>query len=101
MKYISNIFKGSAAFVMATMLVSCGDSFLDQDPLSFYEPSTTYSNEAGLKSALAMCDQELKTIIMDGNGNVIPMASNYIMSDIACMPRLIWVVVSKITLMQN
>ncbi|MCI1731094.1 MAG: RagB/SusD family nutrient uptake outer membrane protein [Prevotella sp.] len=82
MNYISNIFKGSAAFVMATMLVSCGDSFLSQDPLSFYEPSTTYSNEAGLKSALGMCDLELKTIIMDGNGNVIPMASNYIMSDI-------------------
>ena len=52
---------------MATMLVSCGDSFLGQDPLSFYEPSTTYSNEAGLKSALGMCDMELKTIIMDGN----------------------------------
>ncbi|MBP6527688.1 MAG: RagB/SusD family nutrient uptake outer membrane protein, partial [Prevotella sp.] len=82
MNYISNIFKGCAAFVMATMLVSCGDSFLSQDPLSFYEPSTTYSNEAGLKSALGMCDLELKTIIMDGNGNVIPMASNYIMSDI-------------------
>ena len=82
MNYISNIFKGSAALVMATMLVSCGDSFLGQDPLSFYEPSTTYSNEAGLKSALGMCDMELKTIIMDGNGNVLPMASNYIMSDI-------------------
>ena len=82
MNYISKIFKGSAALVMATMLVSCGDSFLGQDPLSFYEPSTTYSNEAGLKSALGMCDMELKTIIMDGNGNVLPMASNYIMSDI-------------------
>lgn len=65
-----------------TVLMSCGDNFLKQDPLSFYEPEKTYGSESGLESALAKCDMELKTIIMDGNGNVIPMISNYIMSDV-------------------
>ena len=59
---INNIFKsGAAVLVVASMMVSCGDSFLEQDPLSFYEPATTYSTEAGLQAALAQCDKQLKT----------------------------------------
>ena len=57
-----NILKGGVAVIaMASMLVGCGDSFLEQDPLSFYEPATTYSTEAGLQAALAQCDKQLKT----------------------------------------
>ena len=67
---------------MAPVFTGCTDSFLKQDPLSFYEPSATYISEAGLRAAMAMCDKHLKTILMDGNGNVLPMASNYLMSDI-------------------
>lgn len=65
-----------------SMLTGCGDSFLKQDPLSFYEPTATYTTEAGLQSALAQCDRSIKDIFMDGNGNVLPMASNYNMSDL-------------------
>lgn len=80
--YINNLFKGSAVMALLATLTHCSDSFLAQDPLSFYEPSATYTNEAGLQAAMAMCDKHLKTILLDGNGNVVPMATNYIMSDI-------------------
>lgn len=82
MKTIQNIYKGSILLLVLVLMTGCGDSFLNQDPQSFYEPKATYSTEAGLKSALSTCDKQLKNIILDGNGNVIPMASNYIMSDV-------------------
>ena len=78
-----NIFRGGVAVVaMASMLVGCGDSFLEQDPLSFYEPATTYSTEAGLQAALAQCDKQLKTYRIDGNWNNVGIFTNYLMSDV-------------------
>ena len=75
--------KGCMALVSAALLTTgCTDSFLEQDPLSFYNPETTYSTESGLQSALAMCDYGLKEMLLDGNGNVLPMASLYFMTDI-------------------
>ncbi len=80
--YINTLFKHGTATVLTVLLAGCSDSFLEQDPLSFYEPAVTYTNEAGLQAAMAMCDKHLKTMLMDGNGNVLPMASNYLMSDV-------------------
>lgn len=79
---MKNIIKGGLVLSAASMLASCSDSFLEQDPLSFYEPQATYTTEAGLQAALAKCDRSIKEIFMDGNGNVLPMASNYNMSDL-------------------
>ena len=79
---MNKIFKSSAAVVVAATLMGCGDSFLKQDPLSFYEPSTTYVNESGLQAAMSVCDKHLLQYMEDGNWNMIPMTSNYIMSDI-------------------
>ena len=79
---MKNIIKGGLLLTAASMLTACGDSFLKQDPLSFYEPTATYTTESGLQSALAKCDRSIKEIFMDGNGNVLPMASNYNMSDL-------------------
>ena len=79
---LNKIAKGCVAVTSVAMLGGCTDSFLEQDPLSFYEPKTTYVTEAGLQSALAMCDLHYKTMLMDGNGNVLPIASLYFMSDI-------------------
>lgn len=81
-KYIQKLFVGCLVIVSMVLLTNCSDSFLKQDPLSFYEPTTTYTTEAGLQSALAMCDLHYKTMLMDGNGNVLPIASVYFMSDI-------------------
>ena len=78
-----NKFKvGLAQITMASMMISCGDSFLEQDPLSFYEPTTTYSTEAGLQAALAQCDKQLKTYRIDGNWNNVGIFTNYLMSDV-------------------
>lgn len=66
----------------ASTLVSCKDSYLDQDPLSFYEPTATYSTEAGLQSAMAKCDRHLLDILIDGNWNHVSSSSNYMMSDV-------------------
>ena len=78
-----NFTKGCMALVSAALLTTgCSDSFLEQDPLSFYNPENTYTTESGLQSALAMCDYGLKEMLMDGNNNVLPMASLYFMTDI-------------------
>lgn len=75
--------QGCMALLSAALLTTgCSDSFLEQDPLSFYNPENTYTTESGLQSALAMCDYGLKEMLMDGNGNVLPMASLYFMTDI-------------------
>ena len=66
----------------AILTTGCTDDFLKQDPLSFFNPGNTYTTESGLQAALAMCDYGLKEMLMDGNGNVLPMASVYLMSDI-------------------
>lgn len=79
---IKKLSKRCIAVASLTILASCTDSFLKQDPLSFYEPTSTYVTEAGLQSALAMCDLHYKTMLMDGNGNVLPIASLYFMTDI-------------------
>ena len=78
------IYRSSLAIMAAASLTACSDSFLEQDPLSFYEPTTTYSTEAGLQSALTMCDKQLKTYILDGNWNNVGLATNYLMDDV-CM----------------
>ena len=55
----NHIFKGALMLMAAGTLASCSDSFLEERPLSFYEPGTTYTTEAGLQSALAQCDKQL------------------------------------------
>lgn len=84
MKTINTIFvKGCMVLASAALLTTgCTDDFLKQDPLSFYNPQNTYTTESGLKSALAMCDYGLKEMLMDGNSNILPMASLYFMTDI-------------------
>lgn len=72
------------ALALAIGTASCGDSFLKQDPLSFYEPGVTYTTESGLKSALAICDRHLQYLFFsNGNDNNQSMNSSYIMTDLA------------------
>lgn len=83
MKYLNNNFyKGIFYISSISMLMSCTDSFLKQDPLSFYEPEVTYNSEAGLEAAMAVCDRHLRYMFTSGNGNNAPIASDYIFSDI-------------------
>lgn len=61
---------------------SCTDSFLEQDPLSFYEPSSTYNTESGLQAAMAVCDRHLRYHFINGNANNCPIATDYLFSEI-------------------
>ena len=70
------------AAVAAMMLTSCNDDYLAQDTLSFYEPSSTYNSEAGLKAAMAVCDRHLRYMFTTGNANNCPIATDYLFSDI-------------------
>ena len=78
----NNILRGGLMLALAGTMVGCSDGFLEQDPLSFYEPATTYSTEAGLQAALAQCDKQLKTYRIDGNWNNVGIFTNYLMSDV-------------------
>ncbi len=79
---IKNIYRGGLFIALASTMVSCGDDFLKQDPLSFYEPTTTYSTESGLEAAMTECDKQLKTYVLDGNWNNVGLATNYYLSDV-------------------
>ena len=66
---------------------SCSDEFLEPDPLSFYEPSTTLSTESGLQAVLAMADRHLRsywTFYNSSTNNIsVPIATEYMFSEMA------------------
>jgi len=70
-----------------TMLFSrCSDDFLKPTPLSFYEPSSTLSTEAGLRAVMAMCDRHLRHYWTCPNNNTSvnsnPIATEYMFSEL-------------------
>ena len=40
-KNINNIMHGTLVIAMVSTMTACSDNFLEQKPLSFYEPSNT------------------------------------------------------------
>ena len=76
-----------AALGMAGMvaLTACSDSFLEPEPLSLYEPTTTFSTEKGLMSAFASADKQLKAYWTNTEecDLMLPIMSEYLFSDIA------------------
>lgn len=69
----------------AAAMTSCSRDFLDQDPLSFYEPEKTFNTESGLESALAMADRHLRsywTHYENKNLN-LPITTEYMMSELS------------------
>lgn len=76
-------------FILAGMatVCSCTDSFLKPDPLSFYEPESTFNTEAGLKAVQAMCDRHLRTWAFhysSGECNIsIPLGTEYLFSELS------------------
>ncbi len=82
-KIYKSLVAGAMATVAAASLGSCSDSFLQQEPLSFYEPTKTYTTEPGLRAALAICDRHLQYMAcLKGNGNQVPMSTHYQATDL-------------------
>ena len=81
---IKNSLKALALTAMVcNSLTSCKDSFYDSDPLSFYEPTQTFSTESGLESVMAIADRQLKRYWSDGDSDVmLPLMSEYSFSDL-------------------
>lgn len=80
----TSIMKKSVAMLAAiAFLTGCSESFLEPEPLSFYEPEVTFSTESGLQAALAMCDRHLRVnyIWYNHRDQDSPLASDYLFSD--------------------
>lgn len=78
----SKILKWTAPAVMVAMLASCSDDFLKPDPMSEFEPTTVFSTESGIQSAMAMCDRHLGRMFIDmGNTNTIGLLSDMLFTE--------------------
>lgn len=78
-------YMGAIALAVPTLLMvsGCGDDFLKPDPLSFYEPSKTFTTREGLESAIATCDKHLRNMVFDWSaGESAPIIVDYFLSDI-------------------
>ncbi len=83
MKSLYNkICKIAAPALMVAMLASCSDDFLKPDPMSEFEPGTTFSTESGIQAAMAICDRHLGRMFINmGNTNSIGMLSDMMFSE--------------------
>lgn len=63
-------------------LGSCSEDFLKPDPLSFYEPNTTFSTESGLKASMAICDRHLKAYYATDHNEVLDLGTEYMFSEL-------------------
>lgn len=72
------------ALFMGCMLLfsSCKKDFLKPQPLSFYEPSATFSTLPGLVAAMAICDRHLKAYWATDHNEMLTLGTEYIFSDL-------------------
>ncbi len=75
-----------ALFIGSMFLFSnCNKEFLKPKPLSFYEPTATFSTESGLMSAMAICDRHLKSYWQTGadpHNEMLALGTEYIFSEL-------------------
>ncbi|MDR2563765.1 MAG: RagB/SusD family nutrient uptake outer membrane protein [Prevotellaceae bacterium] len=84
MKYINRKLNHAllAIAVCITLTSGCSEDFLKPDPLSFYEPTATFTTESGLMSALAICDRHLKLYWATDHNEMLTLGTEYIFSDL-------------------
>ncbi|RVT79760.1 RagB/SusD family nutrient uptake outer membrane protein [Flavobacterium sufflavum] len=85
-RYIKNkISKLLPLVVVGALFVSCSKDFLEPDPLSIFEPETTFTTEAGLQATLAIADKSLRNnyIHFSYANNSVPIGTEYVFSDMA------------------
>jgi tetratricopeptide (TPR) repeat protein len=64
------------------LLGGCSEEFLKPDPLSFYEPTATFSTESGLRSVMAICDRHLKLYYAVDHNEMLALGTEYIFSEL-------------------
>lgn len=75
-----HILKIALLSVALQCFYSCKEDFLKPDPLSFYEPSITFTTEAGLQAAVTACNRNLMQVYPGDNA---PINTEMLFSDIA------------------
>jgi hypothetical protein len=80
MKYIYVL-----GFSALAALPACKKSYLQPDPLSFYEPEATFTTRSGLDAAVAMCDKHLRDYwsYTSTRDLSLPISTEYMLSDLA------------------
>lgn len=80
---INHIYGYVALILCSILLLSgCKRQFLTPDPLSFYEPTATFSTVSGLTSAMAVCDRHLKLYWATDHNEMLTLGTEYIFSDL-------------------
>lgn len=73
-----------ALIIGIAFLTKCSDSYLEPDPLSFFEPTKTFTSRKGLESAMASCDKHLRSMYFHwSSSDGAPILTEYILSDLA------------------
>jgi hypothetical protein len=84
-----NYYSIPKAFLIIIAIVAafpgCKKDFLKPDPLSFYEPTATFTTRSGLDATLALCDRHLRGYwsYFQTRDLSLPISSEYMMSDMA------------------
>ena len=66
----------------ASLFSGCKKDFLKPDPLSIYEPNTTFTTESGLMSVMAIADRQLKLYWATDHNEMLTLGTEYIFSDL-------------------
>ncbi|NQD71957.1 RagB/SusD family nutrient uptake outer membrane protein [Sphingobacterium shayense] len=61
---------------------SCSRDFLNPDPLSFYDPETSFNSRAEIEATMAICDRHLKLYWMTDNNEMLSLGTEYIFSEL-------------------
>src|SRR5687768_6584787 len=81
-KTFNHIYKYLALMAGSILLFSgCKREFLTPDPLSFYEPTATFSTFSGLTAAMAICDRHLKGYWATDHNEMLTLGTEYIFSE--------------------
>ncbi|HTL07263.1 MAG TPA: RagB/SusD family nutrient uptake outer membrane protein, partial [Chitinophagaceae bacterium] len=67
-------------FALLVIISSCNKDYLKPKPLSFYEPSATYIDAAGMRAALVSCARNLRN---EYYGDGMPFLTEELFSDVS------------------
>ncbi|WEK36088.1 MAG: RagB/SusD family nutrient uptake outer membrane protein [Candidatus Pseudobacter hemicellulosilyticus] len=82
-KIIQNTYRTLAVLVVISLAAAgCKKSFLQPDPLSFYEPGATFTTQSGLDASMAICDRHLKLYFATEHNEMLTLGTEYIFSEL-------------------
>lgn len=77
---LHKLVKAALLCAIAQLPYSCSKDFLKPDPLSFYEPSITFTTKEGLEAAITTCNRNLRYV---WTGEGAPLITDLLFSEVA------------------